>query len=71
MYTDFVWPPSVVAVEKTRWGYAIANLFGPTIKYSGSECLYELLFTTPFAASVTYSLGAYLRRRQLLRAAVK
>lgn len=57
--------------EKTRWGYAIANLFGPTIKCSGSECLYELLFTTPFAASVMYSIGAYSRRRRLLRATAK
>jgi hypothetical protein len=57
--------------EKTRWGYAIANLFGPTIRCSDSECLYELLVTTPFAASVMYSIGAYLRNRQLLRAAVE
>lgn len=49
--------------EKTRWGYALANLFGPTPKCSGSECLYELVFTTPFAASMTYSIGAFLRRR--------
>jgi hypothetical protein len=49
--------------EKTRWGYALANLFGATLKCSGSECLYEMVFTTPFTASVTYSIGAYLRRR--------
>jgi len=49
--------------ETTRWGYALANLFGSTLKCSGSECLYELVFTTPFTASITYSIGAYLRRR--------
>jgi hypothetical protein len=54
--------------EKTRWGYALANLFGPTLKCSGSECLYELFFTTPLAASVMYSIGAYLRERRLQHA---
>lgn len=49
--------------ETTRWGNVLANLFGPTGKCSGSECLYELLFTTPFTASITYSIGAFLRRR--------
>lgn len=49
--------------EKTRCGYALANLFGPTLKCSGSECLYELFYTTPFTASVTYSIGACLRKR--------
>jgi hypothetical protein len=48
--------------EKTRWEYALANLFGSTLKCSGSECLYEIVFTTPFTASVTYSIGAYLQR---------
>jgi len=50
--------------EKTRWGYMLANLFGPTLRCSGSECLGELLFTTPFTASITYSFGAYLRKRR-------
>jgi hypothetical protein len=50
--------------EKTRWGYMLANLFGPTLKCSGSECLGELLFTTPFIASITYSVGAFLRKRR-------
>lgn len=50
--------------EKTRWGYMLANLFGPTKECSGSECLGELFFTTPFTASITYSVGAYLRRRR-------
>ena len=55
-YWSASWSP-----EKTRWGYALANLFGPTVKCSGSECLGELFVTTPFAASITYSVGAYLR----------
>ena len=55
-YWSASWSP-----EKTRWGYALANLFGPTVKCSGSECLGELFFTTPFAASITYSVGACLR----------
>jgi hypothetical protein len=50
--------------EKTRWGYMLANLFGPTLKCSGSECLGELRFTTPFTASITYSVGAFLRKRR-------
>lgn len=50
--------------EKTRLGYILANFFGPTLKCSGSECIGELLFTTPFTASVTYSVGAYLRKRR-------
>jgi hypothetical protein len=56
------------SVEKTRWGYVLANLFGPTLKCSGSECLGELFFTTPFTASVTYSIGAYIRKRRCLTA---
>src|SRR5712692_3484322 len=49
--------------EKTRWGYALANLVGSTRRCSGSECLYEFFFTTPFAATVMYSVGAYLANR--------
>jgi hypothetical protein len=56
-YWSASWSP-----EKTRWGYALANLFGPTVKCSGSECLAELFFTTPLTASITYSVGAYLRK---------
>jgi hypothetical protein len=48
--------------DPTRWSYVVSNLFGPTIRCSGSECLGELLFTTPFTASVAYSLGAFLSR---------
>ena len=58
-YWSANWSP-----EKTRWGYMVTNLFGPTLKCSGSECLGELIFTTPFTASVTYSIGAYLRKRR-------
>ncbi|MGB8987982.1 MAG: hypothetical protein WCC37_15385 [Candidatus Sulfotelmatobacter sp.] len=52
--------------EKTRWGYTLANFFGPTLKCSGSECLDELFFTTPFTATVVYSIGAYVRKRRML-----
>ena len=58
-YWSASWSP-----EKTRWGYMLANLFGPTLKCSGSECMGELFFTTPFTASITYSIGAYVRKRR-------
>ena len=58
-YWSAGWSP-----EKTRWGYMLANLFGPTLKCSGSECLGEVFFTTPFTASITYSIGAYLAKRR-------
>ena len=61
-YWSASWSP-----EKTRWGYMLANLFGPTVKCSGTECLGELFFTTPFMASITYSIGAYLRKRRDVR----
>jgi hypothetical protein len=61
-YWSASWSP-----EKTRWGYMLANLFGPTLKCGGSECLGELFFTTPFTASITYSIGAYLRKRRDVR----
>ena len=61
------WSP-MWSVEKTRWRYVLANFFGPTISCSDSECIGELMYTTPFAASVTYSLGAFLRNRRLRRA---
>ena len=51
--------------EKTLRGYVLANLFGPTLKCSGSECLYEVVLTTPFAASIMYSIGAYIRQHRL------
>src|ERR1700688_1756166 len=58
-YWSAGWSP-----EKTRWGYMLANLFGPTLKCSGSECLGEVFFSTPFTASITYSIGAYLAKRR-------
>jgi hypothetical protein len=48
----------------TRWEYVLNSLFGPASRCSGSECLGELVFTTPFTASVTYSMGAYFRKRR-------
>ena len=42
----------------SRLDYVVANFFGPTSKCSATECLNELFCTTPFAATVGYSLGA-------------
>ncbi len=42
----------------SRLDYIAANFFGPTSKCSDTECLNELVFTTPFAATVGYSVGA-------------
>jgi hypothetical protein len=53
--------------EKTRWSYMLANLFGPSNKCSATECLGELLFTAPFTASLTYSIGAYIAKQQAKR----
>lgn len=53
--------------EKTRWSYMLAELFGPSKKCSDLECLGELLFTTPFTASLTYSIGGYIAKRQAKR----
>jgi len=57
------WSPSWSS-EKTRLAFAFAEFFGPTSKCSDSECLDVVLFTCPFVASVTYSIGAYLRERK-------
>src|SRR6266404_2394155 len=60
-------------IKKTRFAYLIANLFGPTDKCSGSECLSELIFTMPFTASVMYSsvrtsrYGVSLRHKDNVR----
>ena len=51
-----------LVARKDAVGLRVKNLFGPTLKCSNSECLGELFFTIPFTASVTYSLGAYIRR---------
>jgi len=50
--------------EKTRAEFVLANMFGPTTRCSGSECMYELFFTTPFTASIMYAGGAYFRKRR-------
>jgi|SRR5882672_3520764 len=42
----------------SRLDFITANFFGPTSKCSDTECLDELFVTTPFAATVGYSLGA-------------
>jgi hypothetical protein len=49
--------------HRTRWAYAAANLFGPTPRCSGTECMYELFFTFPLATSCVYSLFALLGLR--------
>jgi len=67
MYTETKYWSAAWSSEKTRWGYALAKFFGPTAKCSVSECLAELLYTTPFAASVAYSIGAYLRKWRIRR----
>lgn len=58
-YWSASWSP-----EKTRLGYILANFFGPTDKCSATECAGEFLFTTPFTASVAYSIAAYIRKRR-------
>jgi hypothetical protein len=54
--------------QNTRFGYALAHLFGRSDKCSDSECIAELLFTTPFAASVMYSVAASLKERKVAQA---
>jgi hypothetical protein len=51
-YWSASWSP-----ERTRWDYMLANLFGATLKCSGTECLYELLYTTPFTAWLPIQLA--------------
>jgi hypothetical protein len=56
----------------SRLDYIAANFFGPTRRCSPTECLGEFFFTTPFAATVGYSLGAafglrYYRKTQHAR----
>jgi hypothetical protein len=55
------WDP-VWSTQPSSWANAMANLFGPTSACSSTECLGELFITVPFTASVTYSLGAFVRR---------
>jgi hypothetical protein len=44
-----------------NYSWSPEKFFGPTSKCSGSECIDEVLYTWPWVASVTYSVGAYLR----------
>lgn len=60
------WSPSW-STQHSSWAYAMVNLFGPTSACSGSECLGELLYTMPFTAAVSYSVGAFIRRLLLQR----
>ena len=62
-YWSASWSP-----EKTRWSYMLAQLFGPTSTCGDSECLGELFFTAPLITSISYSTGAYIRKRRSLRA---
>ncbi len=46
------------------WGYEFRQLFSTSEKMCGdSECLGQLLVTTPFIVTVTYSLGALMALR--------
>jgi hypothetical protein len=45
-----------------RWAYAVNDLFGKTGQCSGSECLGELIVTTPCSVAVAYSAGALVFR---------
>jgi hypothetical protein len=67
MYDETRYWSAIWSVEKTHLGYILANFLGPADRCSGSECLGELFYTTPFAASITYSIGAYIRKRQMRR----
>jgi hypothetical protein len=44
--------------HQSRSAYIWDNFFGT--RCSGSECLDELLFTTPFLSSVSYSITSYI-----------
>ena len=51
---------------RTRLAYAFDNQFGPTLKCSGSGCLGELIFTTPFSAAVIIGIWPKSSRRKIL-----
>jgi hypothetical protein len=55
------WNPAW-STQRSSWAYMMANLFGPTSACAESECLGEVFFTVPLTASITYSLGAFIRR---------
>jgi hypothetical protein len=48
--------------HQSRSAYVWDNFFGT--RCSGSECLDELLFTTPFLSSISYSVTSYLVSRK-------
>jgi hypothetical protein len=45
-----------------RMGLIIDNLLSPTDKCASSECLYELMFTTPPVCAIVYWAGAFVAR---------
>jgi len=53
---------SEVWAHQSRSAYIWDNFFGT--RCSGSECLNELLFTTPFLSSISYSVTAYIMSRK-------
>jgi hypothetical protein len=48
--------------HQSRSAYIWDNFFGT--RCSGSECLDELLFTTPFLSSISYSVTSYIMSRK-------
>jgi hypothetical protein len=55
------WSPSW-SNTASRWQYAFSNLLTPNC--GSTECLYELLSTTPLVCSVAYSLTSYVVLRK-------
>jgi len=53
---------SEIWAHQSRSAYIWDNFFG--MSCSGSECLNELLFTTPFLSSISYSVTSYLVSRK-------
>lgn len=51
--------------HQSRSAYICDNFFGT--RCSGSECLDELLFTTPFLSSISYSVTSYIVSRKASR----
>jgi hypothetical protein len=47
-----------MGLAPSRLDFIASNFFGSTRRCSDTECLGEFFFTTPFAATVGYSLGA-------------
>jgi len=59
---DFTASYSEVWAHQSRSAYIWDNFFGT--RCSGSECLNELLFTTPFLSSISYSVTSYVMSRK-------